>query len=212
MNANVPWFKVLVRKEYLYNREAHQGEFQKATIFGVTSLHGSALLFHAFLDNGAIYYRLPLSAFVSDEAAPDLPLDWLQVWDSFSYDLAVTQYHFLAGLRCKVMLKDKSVVDGEYLFTIDWCSPSTEYPSCDLSEHSDEHKCAHIIALDNGCFTAQPNNRVLWAEASFVSAPFASVPDYKVNTHEYSVEKSSRHATEDSDRFFYDFKEEGGKE
>ena len=32
----------------------------------------------------------------------------------------------------------------------------------DHSEIPHEHKCAHIIALNNGNYAAQPNNRCIW--------------------------------------------------
>ena len=43
------------------------------------------------------------------------------------------------------------------MFTLDWCE------SEDAEEAGDSaHKCAHLIALDNGNFAAQPNNRIQW--------------------------------------------------
>ena len=61
------------------------------------------------------------------------------------------------------------------------------------------HKCAHIIALDNGNFAAQPNNRVQWFCPAFVT-PFQEKPDYVTNTRVWKVERE----TETRDGFFYD--------
>ena len=46
---------------------------------------------------------------------------------------------------------------GQYMFTLDW------YGHEDAEEAGDGgHKCAHVIALDDGNFAAQPNNRIQW--------------------------------------------------
>ena len=55
---------------------------------------GRALLFHAIMENGAIFYRLPISAFIQrgfkTTDVPKRRLDELQLWNSFSYYPAVT--------------------------------------------------------------------------------------------------------------------------
>src|SRR5271169_5161469 len=80
------------------------------------------------------------------------------------------------------------------MFTIDWCE------SEDAEEAGDGgHKCAHLIALDNGNFAAQPNNRIQWFCPAFVT-PFQEKPDYVTNTRVWKVERE----TETSDGFFYD--------
>ena len=50
----------------------------------------------------------------------------------------------------------------------------------DHSEIPHEHKCAHIIALDDGNFAAQPNNRCIWDLPSFTVKD--NIPDWKVQT------------------------------
>ena len=47
------------------------------------------------------------------------------------------------------------------LFTVDWAHPETNILDTDHSEIPHEHKCAHIIALDDGNYAAQPNNRII---------------------------------------------------
>jgi hypothetical protein len=55
------------------------------------SLSGKALLFHIMLPNGAVFYRLPISAFfkkhISRSEVPDMSVDSLQLWNCFSYIL-----------------------------------------------------------------------------------------------------------------------------
>ena len=74
-----------------------------------------------------------------------------------------------------------------------------------LSEIPQEHKCAHIIALDDGNFAAQPNNRCIWDLPSFTVKD--STPDWKVQTNEWNVEDSGKWKTEDTDNFFYEIEE-----
>ena len=57
------------------------------------------------------------------------------------------------------------------------------------TEHSEipqEHKCGHILALDNGNYSIQPNNRILWNISNFTTRD--DIPDYKVQTTEWNVE------------------------
>jgi hypothetical protein len=44
-----------------------------------------------------------------------------------------------------------------------------------------------MIALDNGQFAAQPNNRVIWYEASMIPK-ITKQPDFKVSTQDFAVE------------------------
>jgi hypothetical protein len=201
LNTNIPHWQCLLRAEYAYDLQSHHGEFIPVVVFGVASLPCRALGWHAMTERGAVFWRLPISSLVASADAPDLPLDHLQLWDAFSYEIAVTEFHWLIGLRCRTLLKDRQWYDGEYLFTLDWCDRQSSESAGDIG-----HKCGHVLALDNGCFAIQPNNRILWYEPSFVTNPYADDerPDFKTNTHEWKAERESRWATEATDRYFYD--------
>ena len=58
-----------------------------------------------------------------------------------------------------------------------------------------EHKCAHIAALDDGNYAAQPNNRCIWDIPSFTVKD--NIPDWKLQTSEWNVENTSKWKTED---------------
>jgi hypothetical protein len=197
LNADFPRMPCLVRKEYLYDLSSHHGEFMNAVIFGVCSLHGRALGFHALLANGAMIWRLPISALAHRTDAPHLDHEILQLWDCFSYDLAVTEFAYLEGLRCKVVLKDRKPYEGEYVATIDWCGTAEAEDPGETG-----HKCGHLIALDNGCFCLQPNNRIQWFEPSFITPPADWPPDYRTNTHVWRCERERKWTT--TDEYFYD--------
>jgi len=72
LNANIPVQYSQIKREYLYDLKKHHGEVEDCIIFGVTSLTGRAILFHAIMENGAIFYRLPISAFVQRGYDPSL--------------------------------------------------------------------------------------------------------------------------------------------
>ena len=62
------------------------------------------------------------------------------------------------------------------------------------------------MALENGNYAAQPNNRLIWNIPSFTVKD--EVPtDWKVQTSTWSVEDSSKWKTEDSDSYFYNIEE-----
>jgi hypothetical protein len=205
LNANIPVLYAQVRKEYLYDLKSHHGEVEDCVIFGLASMAGKAVLFHCLLPNGAIYYRLPISAFIQRSYAisqvPRMRLDELELWNSFSYYPSVTTFDFLAGQECKYLGKDKKFYTGEYLFTIDWAHPEPNILDVDHSEIPQEHKCGHFIALNNGNYAIQPNNRVLWHAGNFTTKK--EWPDYKTQTSEWSVENKDW-TTDDTDRMFYD--------
>ena len=209
LNANIPPIYCKIRREYLYDLREHKGETEDCVVFGLGSISGRALLFHCLLTNGAVYWRLPISAFIQRRSGNTLhstqmehqDLEDLQLWNSFSYYPSITVFDFLKGQRCKYLGKDKKFIHGEYLFTVDWAHPEPNILDTEHSEIPDQHKCAHILALDNGNFAAQPNNRILWSIPSFTTS--SSVPDYKVQTTIWNVENKGL-ITDDTDNFFYD--------
>ena len=141
----------LLRKEFLYDLEAHHGEHIKVCVFGAASLHGRALGFHVLTENGATFWRLPIHALCHRPDTPAMPLDVLQIWDCFSYDVSATGFDRLSEMHSPRYLKDRQWYPGKYLFTLDW------YGSEDAEEAGEGgHKCAHVLALDNGNFAACP--------------------------------------------------------
>jgi hypothetical protein len=194
LNVNIPRFYCFLRKEFLYDGLSHQNEFVNVCVFGASSIKGHALGFHVLTDNGAVIWRLPLHAFCHKVDAPPVPLDWLQFWDCFSYEVSCTTFDRVQDARVRVQIKDRSWEGGQYMFTLDW------YGHEDAEEAGDGgHKCAHVIALDNGNFAAQPNNRIQWFDPAFIT-PFNEKPDYVTNTRVWKVERE----TETTQAYFYD--------
>jgi hypothetical protein len=159
LNANIPPIYCKIRKEYLYDLDPkYNKESEECVIFGIASIAGRAILFHIMLPNGAVYYRLPISAFFqkrfSRTEVPDMSVDELQLWNCFSYYPAVTYFDFLGGQRGTFFGKDKGLYSGTYLFTIDWAHPDSNILDTDHSEIPQEHKCAHILELNNGNYAS----------------------------------------------------------
>ena len=208
LNVNLPPIYCKVRREYLYDLKKHKGESGDCVIFGLTSISGRALLFNIMLPNGACYWRLPISAFFQKEFerkdVPDMSVDELELWNSFSYHPAVTCFDWLDGINGKYLGRDKKFYQGKYLFTIDWAHPDVNILDTEHSEIPQEHKCAHIMALKNGNYAAQPNNRIIWHVNSYTTEN--DWPDYKVQNTYWDAEDGNW-VTEDSDRMFYNIEE-----
>ena len=154
LNANIPVQYAQIKREYLYDLKKHHGEVEDCIIFGISCITGRAILWHALMENGAVFYRLPISAFIQRGFKPtEVPrrrLDELELWNSFSYYPAVTCYDILEGQSGKYFGKDKKIHHGKYLFTVDFAHPESNIVDTDHSEVPHEHKCAHILALDDG--------------------------------------------------------------
>jgi hypothetical protein len=209
LNSNIPPIYCKIRREYLYDMdEKYKKDYRDCVIFGLSSISGRALLFNIMLPNGACYWRLPISAFFQkqyDRAdVPDMQTDELQLWNSFSYWPSVHLRDWLDGVNGKFLGRDKKFYKGQYLFTIDWAHPDTNILDTEHSEIPQEHKCAHIMQLENGNFAAQPNNRIIWHINSYTTEN--EWPDYKVQTTYWDAEGGDW-VTEDSDKMFYDIEE-----
>ena len=85
LNVNIPPTYAQIKREYLYDLKKHRGEVEDCIIFGLSSLTGRAILFHAIMENGAIFYRLPISAFIQRGFKPE---EFLNVgWTSWSFGI-----------------------------------------------------------------------------------------------------------------------------
>ncbi len=206
LNANIPALHCYVRKEFLHNGdEKYKGQFEECYVFGITSIKNWAVSFTIMTERGGQFTRIPLHALVHKKEASEIPLDYLELWDCFSYQVAVIQYDLLKEIRCRVLLKDNSMHYGSYLFTLDWYAADKDYVDTSFAEVPEGHKTAHMIKLDSGHFALQPNNRIFWSHPDFIVNPFKEGEklDYKTNTHKWVCENNPKWATEDSDQFFY---------
>ena len=200
----LPPIPVYVKKEYLYDLEKGHGELTPGIWISVKSVKYKALYFETLLtDYGALFDKLPISAFVwtkNYDKDNQLPLDILQLWDCFDYDITVLQKPLLS--RCKFFGKDKKMHPGEYKFTIDNAHRDTSIIDTNFSEHDPEHKSFNVIKLDNGQFAAQPNNRIVFTDQSLVLGK-RKTPDFKVCTQNYTVENNPKWSVGHTDEWNY---------
>jgi len=199
---NLPPVEVFVKKEYLYDLKDGHGDLTPGLWISVKSVEGKALYFETLLtEYGALYDKLPISAFVWKEDFEDqLPLDHLQIWDCFDYDITVIKKPLLGD--CEFFAKNRKMYAGEYMFTIDSCHRDRSTLNQNFSEHDPEHKSFNIIKMNNGQFAAQPNNRILWSDQSLIPIQ-RKMPDFKVCTQNYCVEKTPKWSVGHTDDWQY---------
>jgi hypothetical protein len=202
----LPSVKVLVRPEYLYDFQCDKDAPLVEGIWcSVKAIKGEAFRFETYLpEYGALYDKLPISAFKHSTCELcDLPLDVLQIWDALSYHVTVVDKPLLKGLRAEFYAKDKQVYGGEFMFTLDTCSPDPRIPDFGFSESVDEHKSYNVLKLDNGQFALQPNNRCRFYDPAF-NPKEMKFPDFKVATRKYRVEQHAKWRLGDTSNFNYE--------
>lgn len=205
--ANIPPVHCYIRREFLYDFERGHGEYESCIWVSLKSIRGQAFRIEAYLPRyGALYDKLPLHAFVSrTDNLPEsfLPLDTLQIWDCFSYDITVIQKAFLRNLSCQFYAKDKQMYNGDYMFTVDHAAPDLNIIDTSYAEWPEDHKSFNFIQLENGQYAAQPNNRCLFFDAA--SNPKEMLfPDFKVCTKKYVCETNPKWRLGDSDLVTYE--------
>ena len=206
--CNLPPVHCWVRREYLYNFERGHGEYEPCIWVTAKSLRGQALRIESYLpEYGALYDKLPISAYVSRTDNLDtknfLPLDYLQIWDCFSHNMAVVQKAFLSNLSCRFYAKDRKFYPGEYLFTIDNACPDSNILDTTYIEWPEDHKSFNIIQMANGQYAAQPNNRCIFLDAASNPREL-KFPDFQVCQVKYRVETDPKWALGDSQTVMYE--------
>ena len=171
LNANIPYTQGFVKNRYLYDDPKNTG-LSPCFMFGVKAVINRPLLFHVQLDNGVVWWALPISAFVWKEDYDNLSdnenerLSLLQHWDCLSNDISVTVFTYIQNYTVEVFNRRKQWYRGKYLFTIDdYYADNNALPSgYAIDPHT---KCYHILQLDNGNFGAYPNNYLRWHNLNF---------------------------------------------
>jgi hypothetical protein len=169
LNANIPPIDCYVRGNFLRNQIDSHNQYFECVIFGVSSVQNRSPLFHFMMEDGGLWWRMPLNAFCTKPGVPEVDLHELVLWNSFSPYVAVTKFANLTNLKMSYRDRNRNVVQGKYLFTLDWHNPDSNRLDDGYSETPNEHKCGHVIQRDDGNFAIQPNNRVRVFEPSFAN-------------------------------------------
>lgn len=192
LNADIPIIRCYVRGAFIGLDGLHECD-----LIGIRSEPGRSLQFHALLRAGALYSGLPIHAFVCvpmftedcDKLAVDTEPTTQQLWDCFSYFVAVHVFARLSNQSCRVRTIDGTEVKGVYLFTCDWRTSINEVDSSVL-ELPDERKSAHVIQGDDGLLYAMPNNRIIWEEPGFIREDIATIKKLTPLRRYYKCERS----------------------
>jgi hypothetical protein len=205
LNANIPPIECYVRGNYLRDqRDSHDLKFP-CMIFGVTSIQGRSPLFHFLMEDGGVWWRMPISAFCSKEDSPEIDIHDLVLWNSFSHHVSVTEFQAMRNMRMTYVARTGEFVNGKYLFTLDWHSPDDNVINGGFSVNPGQHKCGHVIERDDGNFAIQPNNRVRLFDPSFTTKTGTLIERF-INTKLWDVENAHKWVTSDDDRYEYEIK------
>ena len=200
--ANIPPIEVFIDKKFLYDFSVDENgqilgenEWEKGHWVTIKSIPNRALLFETYIDRfGALYDKLPLHAFrwrIPEKGDKILPLDFLQICDCLSYNISIIEKRSLRNTKTITLLKDKTEIEGEYLFTIDTTHSEPNEIDTTWSETPNEHKSYNICKLDNGQFCAQPNNRVRFIQQSRIVDP-KETPYFRFSTKVWTCEDQSK--------------------
>jgi len=188
--TNLPAQKVWVRKEYLRDLNDGHGEFVEGVWVSAKSMPGRAFYFETYLpEYGAMYDKLPISAFVSrpETPTPDLDLPNLQFWNCMDYGVTTVCKQFVASMDWEIRSRHFGTLRGHYICTLDNYHNSADVIDYSTSEIPEEHKSFNLIELVNGQFALYPNNRCRIFDNS-LTPETPKIPDFKVSTIEYQVE------------------------
>jgi hypothetical protein len=208
LSANIPTQIGYLDASFLNNEEPRTtDEYIPVEIFSIVSIPRRCLMFNVMSEFGAQFARVPIHYLSSIERPTSkYSLDWLQLWDSYSYYFIIQRFEYLKNGTAYMLLKDKTKEVAKYLFTIDWCN-GEDY-NFGYSEIAAGHKCAHIFWGENGQMFAQPNNRIVWRDSGAwigKSLPSES-KDWKVFAKEFSCEGLAYKWTAgDEELMYYEF-------
>ena len=199
---NIPPIECMIRKEFLRDHRDGHGEYEHCYWVTAKSIQGRALYIESYLtEYGALYDKLPISAYCWKEVENPLSLSHLQMWDCLSYDIVCIEKTFMRARNCRVFLPvSNEFMNGQYMFTLD------PYGEGTLAETPNEHKSYNFIKLDNGQFGCYTNNRILWEDMSFTPVK-PKRPDFKTSTKYYYAESNASSFSED-DNYFYGIQDE----
>ena len=212
--TNLPSTKVYVRKEYLRDLNDGFGEFVEGVWVCAKSIPGRAFYFETYLpEYGALYDKLPISAFVSSPETPDPDLDLpnLQFWNCMDYGVSNICKQFVGSMEWEVRTRHFGSIKGEYLCTLDNYHSDPDVVDYSTSEVPQEHKSFNLIELENGQYALYPNNRCRVYDISLTPNE-AKIPDFKVSTEYYQVENGIKWGRlGDCDDYFWTTPEERNK-
>ena len=177
---NLPAINVKVCRSYLTDNK--ESGYEDAYLLAVKSIPGRPLLFTVYLDTGAAWSGLPITAIQCDRFNPIdkntfLKIEQAQPFSCLEGDINVITYDLLKNARATLKAHPTNFT-GNYLFTIDYLGEG-------LSEDPSQHKTHNIFVVDTGHLVAYPNNMILW-EDKFFAYKNDEFPKYR-RTNKYWI-------------------------
>jgi len=95
------------------------------------------------------------------------------------------------------------------LFTIDWSAGDYNELNYGYAEMPDQHKCGHVIELEDGNYAIQPNNRLKVYDSNMGTDVNKNLIDRLVGSKIWSVEDTAKWVTTEKEQgsFEYGYKE-----
>jgi hypothetical protein len=130
-----------------------------AVLHGLCARPGQAILTHLILETGAHWTGVPIQGIYSKEEVPaPVHLRHIQAWGAMGEQINVCHFPYLEGLQVEVFRKEWHGRSTGII--VDWDDGFTRHP--------DQHKCLHLLEMETGHYTLQPNNYLRWSDPSFV--------------------------------------------
>ncbi len=203
LNANIPPIECFVRGNFLRDQKDSHDQYFPCVVFGVATLPDRAPVFHFLMEDGGVWWRMPISAFCVEPNIPETDIYDLVLWNSFSPFITVTRFDQMTGMRMRYKTRHKETVSGTYMFTLDWHTPESNLMDSGYSEVAGQHKCGHVIQRDDGNYAIQPNNRIKLLDPSFTTKVDANLIERQIGTRKYGVENADKWMTEDNNNYNY---------
>lgn len=176
--ASIPYFRCLIRREYVRDLQDGHGDYLEATAVGVMCVRGDSLQFQVVLHEplAGCGFLLPIEALCTKPCAP-APTKVLQPWDVFSSDFGVCELTTLRRAAVK-LLKDNC--QAEYRFTL-------AFTGNDLADDPAQRKFLHVVLREDGLIGAYPNNRIVFIDRALFG-DLTEKPDFMTLTKEFRAE------------------------
>lgn len=148
----------LPRHEYVFITPNTIGDHDwlEGVWFGISSYPGRMWGCHILLECGAVYRNIPLHHLASHKDAIPWNQANSQKWDCYGWDFSTIIYPYLDGLDVQI----KSGETGRYLFS---ATPIGD----GFTAVPEQNKEFFFLRLENGRYTSQPTNNVIFKEKSF---------------------------------------------
>jgi hypothetical protein len=188
--GSIPYFRCLVRKEYVRDLADGQGEFLEATAVAVLCVRGDSLQFQVVLHEplAGCAFMLPIEALVTRPVAP-VATKVVQPWDCFSSEFGVCE---IATVRRGAVKLFKDGVLGEYRFTL-------AFTGTDLADDPAQRKLLHVVLREDGLVGAYPNNRMVFLDRALFG-DLTGKPDFTTLAKEFRAEGVSTPTPVEVDR------------